>query len=581
MKVKSKEKRWIAMAVMVLIWLLAFPLIASAANTSGYWEYTVSDQRATITAYNGKNAEVIIPEFIDGYRVVAIGKEAFENNLDMVSVWIPSTIESIASRAFGGCGYLEKIYFNAETCNDASSTGNIFADVGKYGDGISVVIGNGVTKIPAYLFYSHSGAYPKITNLVVSESVVSIGENAFRGCEELVLVSLNEGIRVIGRQAFQDCVALESITIPKTVETIRGRAFAGCKYLKEINFNATNCDDMASSSYPFDEAGKYNDSIKVTFGNDVERIPGDIFRVAYQKTLKIVDITIPESVESIGEDAFNGCEYLESITVLNDNVAIYSNAFQNIFADAIFTCYYGSTTDAFALSNNYGVKYLPPYTPENLLATGDSASITLSWDTARGAQGYQLYRKTDSTEWEKVYSGIGTIYEDTDILRGQTYYYTVAAYAPDVVGERSDSISITYNGNSSTGGSTGSGGSTGGGSTGSGSTGGGSSTGGSSTGGGSSGGSGGGGGCYVATAVYGSYDCPEVWTLRRYRDYELSQTASGRAFIKTYYAVSPTIVKYFGEEEWFQDMWRGPLNKMVSDLQEKGYEATPYEDIEW
>lgn len=102
---------------------------------------------------------------------------------------------------------------------------------------------------------------------------------------------------------------------------------------------------------------------------------------------------------------------------------------------------------------------------------------------------------------------------------------------------------------------------------------------GSATGGSSS--SGGGGGFYVATAVYGSYDCPEVWTLRRYRDYELSQTAGGRAFIKTYYAISPTIVEYFGDEAWFQQMWRGPLDRMVTSLQAKGYESTPYEDINW
>ena len=48
------------------------------------------------------------------------------------------------------------------------------------------------------------------------------------------------------------------------------------------------------------------------------------------------------------------------------------------------------------------------------------------------------------------------------------------------------------------------------------------------------------GGCYVATAVYGSYDCPEVWTLRRYRDYELDTTWYGRVFIKTYYAEEET-----------------------------------------
>lgn len=90
-----------------------------------------------------------------------------------------------------------------------------------------------------------------------------------------------------------------------------------------------------------------------------------------------------------------------------------------------------------------------------------------------------------------------------------------------------------------------------------------------------------GGGCYVATAVYGSYDCPEVWTLRRYRDYELAETWHGRLFIKAYYAISPTIVKWFGDTAWFKKMWKGKLDRMVSNLQQKGVENTPYEDRKW
>ncbi len=90
-----------------------------------------------------------------------------------------------------------------------------------------------------------------------------------------------------------------------------------------------------------------------------------------------------------------------------------------------------------------------------------------------------------------------------------------------------------------------------------------------------------GGGCYVATAVYGSYDCPEVWTLRRYRDYELAETWHGRLFIKAYYAISPTIVKWFGDTAWFKKMWKGKLDRMVSNLQQKGFENTPYEDRKW
>lgn len=88
-------------------------------------------------------------------------------------------------------------------------------------------------------------------------------------------------------------------------------------------------------------------------------------------------------------------------------------------------------------------------------------------------------------------------------------------------------------------------------------------------------------GCYVATAIYGSYDCPQVWTLRRYRDNMLAQTWYGRAFIRTYYAISPTLVKWFGHTEWFKRMWKGKLDHMISALQANGVESTPYDDKPW
>lgn len=89
------------------------------------------------------------------------------------------------------------------------------------------------------------------------------------------------------------------------------------------------------------------------------------------------------------------------------------------------------------------------------------------------------------------------------------------------------------------------------------------------------------GGCYVATCVYGSYDCPQVWTLRRFRDNTLGSTWYGRAFIKVYYAISPTLVKWFGKTKWFKKMWKGTLDRMVKKLQNSGVESTPYEDKKW
>lgn len=86
------------------------------------------------------------------------------------------------------------------------------------------------------------------------------------------------------------------------------------------------------------------------------------------------------------------------------------------------------------------------------------------------------------------------------------------------------------------------------------------------------------GGCYIATCVYGSYDCPEVWTLRRFRDDFLALHLLGRAFIRCYYAVSPTVVKLAGHTNWFRRFWRGRLDGLVNRLRAGGVLDTPYQD---
>lgn len=88
-------------------------------------------------------------------------------------------------------------------------------------------------------------------------------------------------------------------------------------------------------------------------------------------------------------------------------------------------------------------------------------------------------------------------------------------------------------------------------------------------------------GCYVATCVYGSYDCPEVWTLRCFRDFFLAEHLLGRAFIRCYYSISPTIVRLVGKEAWFQGYWRTRLDRFVARLWSRGYDRTPYQDREW
>lgn len=85
-------------------------------------------------------------------------------------------------------------------------------------------------------------------------------------------------------------------------------------------------------------------------------------------------------------------------------------------------------------------------------------------------------------------------------------------------------------------------------------------------------------GCYIATSIYGSYDCPQVWTLRRFRDNTLAKSILGRGFIKTYYFISPKMVKKLKDNQYFQRIGKSFLDKLVTKLNKKGVEDTQYYD---
>lgn len=83
-------------------------------------------------------------------------------------------------------------------------------------------------------------------------------------------------------------------------------------------------------------------------------------------------------------------------------------------------------------------------------------------------------------------------------------------------------------------------------------------------------------GCYIATAVYGSYNCPEVWTLRRYRDEVLSEKILGRAFIRVYYSFSPLAVRMFKKNGRISALTKKLLDGIVCSLNKKGIRNAPY-----
>jgi len=279
--------------------------------------------------------------------VESIGKSAFVNCTGLTSITIGNNVESIGSAAFCGCESLSEINWNAKNCADFTEYDRIFLHEDQKGDGISVIFGDMVKKIPSYLFYYDSS---KIKNVIIGNNVESIGNSAFYNCTGITSLNIPDSVKSIGGRAFYNCTELENLTIGNSVESVDYDAFYNCKSLSLINWNAKNCADFRIGNYVkeiFYNAGQNRDGINVTFGDNVEKIPAYMFfdgnpkiknivignnvktigRCAFYNCIGITSLNIPDSVKSIGSSAFYNCTELENITIGNNVESIGGDAF--------------------------------------------------------------------------------------------------------------------------------------------------------------------------------------------------------------------------------------------------------------
>ena len=285
---------------------------AARKNVNKYgdfeFEKTKKTNEVSIVKYVGTDAEVVIPNAIDGAPVKTIGTEAFCRNKSIEEVFVPDTVVTMRGKAFSFCGNLKKVRLS----------NNISKIVAETFDGCGMLeeinIPDMVQELPSGLFKDCP-----IKRLHIGKSLDKIDKNDFFRSELVEENNISHG--------FAKTCALESVSI-----STENRS------LKAINSMVlSKSGKILYAMLGADTSCRVPDGVEIIADSAFVR-QGFLKEVAFPESLRLIgnkafeytdleSIAIPGSVKIIGANAFHACRKLTNVIFSEGLEEIYNEAF--------------------------------------------------------------------------------------------------------------------------------------------------------------------------------------------------------------------------------------------------------------